>query len=97
MYCNPNGALSITIFAPQSVKLKTPADLVGKRVAITRATLQEPTVPKLAPERTKIVWFDDLASTGQPRLSGQLDPAAMTAFAPKAGCSPFGFRRWRWR
>src|SRR5882724_12946650 len=52
MYCNPNGALAITIFAPQSVKIKTPSDLVGKRVGITRATLEEATVPKMAPEGT---------------------------------------------
>ena len=83
MYCNPNGALSITIFAPQSVNLKTPADLVGKRVGITRATLEEATVPKMAPEGTKIVWFDDLASTVQALLSGQVDAAAMTSFAEK--------------
>src|SRR5215469_2132667 len=83
MYCNPNGALSITIFAPQSVKIKTPADLVGKRVGITRATLEEATVPKMAPEGTKIVWFDDLASTVQALLSGQVDAAAMTSFAEK--------------
>jgi polar amino acid transport system substrate-binding protein len=83
MYCNPNGALSITIFAPQGVKIKTPADLVGKRVGITRATLEEATVPKMAPEGTKIVWFDDLASTVQALLSGQVDAAAMTAFAQK--------------
>jgi len=83
MYCNPNGALSITIFAPQGVKIKTPADLVGKRVGITRATLEEATVPKMAPEGTKIVWFDDLASTVQALLSGQVDAAAMTAFAEK--------------
>ncbi len=83
MYCNPNGALSITIFAPQGVKIKTPADLVGKRIGITRATLEEATVPKMAPEGTKIVWFDDLASTVQALLSGQVDAAAMTAFAQK--------------
>jgi polar amino acid transport system substrate-binding protein len=83
MYCNPNGALSITIFAPQSVKIKTPADLVGKRIGITRATLEEATVPKMAPEGTKIVWYDDLASTVQALLSGQVDAAAMTAFAEK--------------
>jgi len=83
MYCHPNGALSITIFAPQSVNIKTPADLVGKRVGITRATLEEATVPKMAPEGTKIVWFDDLASTVQAVLSGQVDAAAMTAFAEK--------------
>lgn len=83
MYCNPNGALSITIFGPQSVKIKTPADLVGKRIGITRATLEEATVPKMAPEGTKIVWFDDLASTVQALLSGQVDAAAMSAFAEK--------------
>src|SRR6516164_1539861 len=83
MYCNPNGALVITIFAPQSVKIKTPADLVGKRVGITRATLEEATVPKMAPEGMKIVWFDDLASTVQALLSGQVDAAAMTSFAEK--------------
>src|SRR5476649_2714517 len=71
MYCNPNGALSIVIFAPQSVKIKTPADLVGKRVGITRATLEEATVPKMAPEGTKIVWFDDLASTTQALLRSE--------------------------
>jgi len=84
MYCNPNGALSITIFAPQSVTIKTPADLVGKRIGITRATLEEATVPKMAPEGTKIVWFDDLASTTQALLSGQVDAASMTAFAEKS-------------
>jgi polar amino acid transport system substrate-binding protein len=83
MYCNPNGALSITIFASQSVKIKTPADLVGKRIGITRATLEEATVPKMAPEGTKIVWFDDLAATVQALLSGQVDGAAMSAFAMK--------------
>lgn len=83
MYANPNGALSITIFAPESVKIKTPADLVGKRVGITRATLEEATVPKMAPAGTNIVWFDDLASTVQALLSGQVDAAAMTGFAEK--------------
>lgn len=81
MFCNPNGALSITIFASQNVAIKTPADLVGKRIGITRATLEEATVPKMAPPGTNIVWFDDLASTTQALLSGQVDAAAMTLFA----------------
>src|SRR5450432_2989169 len=81
MFANPNGALSITIFGPQSVNIKTPADLVGKRIGITRATLEEATVPKMAPPGTQIVWFDDLAATTQAMLSGQVDAAAMTLFA----------------
>jgi polar amino acid transport system substrate-binding protein len=83
MYCNPNGALQIVIFGPQSVAIKTPADLVGKRIGITRATLEEATVPKMAPQGTNIVWFDEIGSTIQALLSGQVDAVAMTSFAGK--------------
>ncbi len=83
MYCNPNGALSIVILGPQSVSIKTPADLVGKRIGITRGTLEEATVPKMAPPGTKIVWFDEIGATIQALLSGQVDAVAMTSFAGK--------------
>ena len=83
MYCNPNGALQIVIFGPQSVAIKTPADLAGKRIGITRATLEEATVPKMAPTGTDIVWFDDIGATIQALLSGQVDAVAMTSFAGK--------------
>jgi polar amino acid transport system substrate-binding protein len=83
MYCNPNGALSIVIFGPRSVAIKTPADLVGKRIGITRATLEEATVPKMAPQGTNIVWFDEIGATIQALLSGQVDAVAMTSFAGK--------------
>src|SRR5260370_23589064 len=84
MYCNPDGALSIIIFGPQSVNIKTPADLVGKRIGITRATLEEATVPKMAPPGTNIVWFDEISATIQALLSGQVDAASMSGFAEKA-------------
>src|SRR6266700_4122679 len=83
MYCNPNGALSIVIFGPKAVAIKAPADLVGKRIGITRATLEEATVPKMAPTGTNIVWFDEIASTIQALLSGQVDAASMSGFAEK--------------
>jgi polar amino acid transport system substrate-binding protein len=83
MYCNPNGALSIVIFGPKSVAIKAPADLVGKRIGITRATLEEATVPKMAPQGTNIVWFDEIGATIQALLSGQVDAVAMTSFAGK--------------
>ena len=83
MYCNPDGALQIVIFGPQSVAIKTPADLVGKRIGITRATLEEATVPKMAPQGPNIVWFDEIGSTIQALLSGQVDAVAMTSFAGK--------------
>jgi polar amino acid transport system substrate-binding protein len=83
MYCHPNGALSIVIFGPQSVAIKSPADLAGKRIGITRATLEEATVPKMAPPGTNIVWFDEIGATIQALLSGQVDAVAMTSFAGK--------------
>src|SRR5216684_8524679 len=73
MYCNPDGALKIVILAPQSVALKAAGDLAGKRIGITRATLEEATVPKMAPQGTNIVWFDDITATIQALLSGQVD------------------------
>src|SRR5216684_1511575 len=83
MYCHPNGALSIVIFGPKSTAIAAPADLVGKRIGITRATLEEATVPKIAPQGTNIVWFDDISATIQAMLSGQVDAVAMTSFAGK--------------
>jgi len=83
MYCNPNGALSIVIFGPKSTAIAAPADLVGKRIGITRATLEEATVPKMAPPGTNIVWFDEIGATIQALLSGQVDAVAMTSFAGK--------------
>src|SRR5882724_2175092 len=83
MYCNPDGALQIVIFGPKAVAIKTPADLTGKRIGITRATLEEATVPKMAPPGTNIVWFDEIGATIQALLSGQVDAVAMTSFAGK--------------
>src|SRR5882724_6684262 len=83
MYCNPNGALAIVILGPPATAIKATADLAGKRIGITRATLEEATVPKMAPAGTNIVWFDEIGATIQALLSGQVDAVAMTAFAGK--------------
>ena len=80
-FANPHGALSIVIAAPDSVAIKGPADLAGKRIGITRATLEEATVPGIAPKDAKIVFFDDIAATIQALLSGQVDAAGFSAFA----------------
>jgi polar amino acid transport system substrate-binding protein len=83
-FCNPNGALSIVVFGPKATAIAKPADMAGKRIGITRATLEEATVPKVAPQGTRIVWFDDISATIQAVLSGQVDAIAMTEFAMNA-------------
>jgi polar amino acid transport system substrate-binding protein len=80
-FCNPNGALAIVVFGPKKTAIAKPADMAGKRIGITRATLEEATVPKVTPSGTKIVWFDDISATIQAMLSGQVDAIAMTEFA----------------
>ena len=83
-FCNPNGALAIVVFGPQKTAIAKAADMAGKRIGITRATLEEATVPKVAPPGTRIVWFDDISATIQAMLSGQVDAIAMTEFAMNA-------------
>jgi polar amino acid transport system substrate-binding protein len=84
MFANPHGALSIVITAPKGTAIKGAADLAGKRIGITRATLEEATVPRIAPQGTNIVFFDDIAATIQALLSGQVDAAGWSAFASKS-------------
>lgn len=83
-FANPHGALSIVITAPERTAISGPADLAGKRIGITRATLEEATVPRSAPPGANIVFFDDIAATIQALVSGQVDAAGMSAFAAKS-------------
>ncbi len=80
-FCNPNGALTIVVFGPRATAITKAEDMAGKRIGITRATLEEATVQKVTPAGAKIVWFDDISATVQAVLSGQVDAIAMTEFA----------------
>jgi polar amino acid transport system substrate-binding protein len=82
-FSSPHGVLSIVITAPAATRIAGPADLAGKRVGLTRGTLEEATVPPIAPQGTKIVFFDDISATIQALLNGQLDAAGMSGFAAK--------------
>jgi len=84
MFATPHGALSIVIAGPKKTQIHSAADLVGKKIGITRATLEESAVPGIAPPGTNIVFFDDIAATLQAMVSGQVDAAGMSAFAAKS-------------
>ena len=84
MFASPHGALSIVITAPRKVQIRGASDMTGKKIGLTRATLEEATVPGMAPQGTNIVFFDDIAATMQALLSGQVDAAGMSAFAAKS-------------
>ncbi len=84
MFASPHGALSVVIGAPKGVAIKGPADLAGKRIGLTRATLEEAETPKVAPPGTNLFYFDEAAATIQALLSGQVDAIGMSAFAVKS-------------
>jgi len=84
MFAPPHGALSIVIAGAKKNSIKSAADLAGKKIGLTRATLEEATVPGIAPQGTSLVYFDDIAATLQAMVSGQVDAAGMSAFAAKS-------------
>jgi len=84
MFAPPHGALSIVITAPKKVNIKGASDMAGKKIGLTRATLEEATVPPMAPPGAQMVFFDDIAATLQALVSGQVDAAGMSAFAAKS-------------
>jgi polar amino acid transport system substrate-binding protein len=59
-FASPHGALSIVIGASKKVNIKSAADLAGKKIGMTRATLEEQVVSKVAPPGTNIVYFDEI-------------------------------------
>ena len=83
-FCNPHGALSTVIMGPKKSAIASAADMAGKRIGLTRGTLEEAVVPKSAPAGVRFMYFDDIAATIQAVLSGQVDGAGMSAFASKS-------------
>ena len=84
MFAPPHGALSIVIAGAKKVNIKSASDMAGKKIGLTRATLEEATVPGIAPPGTNVGFFDDIAATLQAMVSGQVDAAGMSAFAAKS-------------
>ena len=84
MFAPPHGALSIVITGPKKTQIRSAADMVGKKIGLTRATLEEASVPPIAPPGAQMVFFDDMAATLQAMISGQVHAAGMSAFTAKS-------------
>ena len=95
MFAPPHGALSIVIAGPKKTQIRSAADMARKKIGLTRATLEEASVPPIAPPSAQMVFFDDIAATMQAMVSGQVDAAGMSAFAAKSVSDPIPRRRSR--
>lgn len=91
-FSSPYAAIQIGVMAPATVAIKTPADLAGKRISVTRAATQDVAVTAVAPKEATLMRFDDDASAVQALLSGQVDAIGISnvvgqqirAMAPQA-------------
>jgi polar amino acid transport system substrate-binding protein len=61
------------VFGPERLQVATPADLAGKTIAVTRDTIEDTVLTKLAPPTATIKRFDDNARTEIAFLSNQTE------------------------
>jgi polar amino acid transport system substrate-binding protein len=69
----PYSSIDIVLLAPKSRNIAGAADLASLRVGVARASTQDTAISAVAPQATRIMRFDDDATTAQAILSGQID------------------------
>ena len=60
------------VFGPKSLVVKTPADLAGKTVGVTRGAMEDLEVGKIAPPGVDIKRFEDMNGTVSAYAAGQV-------------------------
>lgn len=83
----------ISVFGPKAVAVKVPADLTGKTIAVTRGSVDDQELTKVAPTGAEVRRFEDNAGTVSAYVSGQTQliatsiatAASITARNPPAG------------
>jgi polar amino acid transport system substrate-binding protein len=72
-FCIPYSSIDIVLMAPKSRAIAAAADLASLRVGVARASTQDTAISAVAPQGTRIMRFDDDATTAQALLSNQID------------------------
>lgn len=69
----------IAVFAPKSVALRGPADLAGKSISVTRGSVDDMELTKVAPAGTELRRFEDNNATVSAYIAGQVQLLATSA------------------
>jgi polar amino acid transport system substrate-binding protein len=72
-FCIPYSSIDIVLMAPADRKIAAAADMASLRVGVARASTQDTAISAIAPQGTRIMRFDDDATTAQALLSNQID------------------------
>ena len=67
------------VFAPKAMALKSPGDLAGKTIAVTRGAIEDMELTKIAPAGADIKRFEDNNATVSAFVSGQAQVIATGA------------------
>ena len=67
------------VFAAKSVAIKSPADLAGKSIGVTRGAIEDLELSKIAPQGADIKRFEDNNATVSAFVSGQVQVIATGA------------------
>ena len=72
-FSTPYAPVFSGVFGAPELVVKGPADLRGKKTAVTRDTIEDRDLTKIAPQGAEIVRFDDNDATISAFLSGKAD------------------------
>lgn len=67
------------VFAPKALVIKSPADLAGKSVGVTRGAIEDMELTKIAPSAADVKRFEDNNATVSAFVSGQVQVIATGA------------------
>lgn len=77
MFTMPYSTFQLVVVAPKNSKIKSLADLAGKKVSVARGTPQEVALTRSAPKGTVYSRFDDDLTAMQALISKQVDAVAV--------------------
>lgn len=69
----------IAVFAPKTVAVKSPADLAGKSISVTRGSVDDMELTKVAPPQAEVRRFEDNNATVAAFVAGQVQSVATSA------------------
>ena len=69
----------IAVFAPKTMAVKAPADIAGKSIAVTRGSIDDQELTKVAPAAAEVRRFEDNNSTVSAFVAGQVQLIATSA------------------
>lgn len=70
-FSQPYAPYFVGVYGTDEVAVKAVADLAHKRIAVTRGTIEDQLLTKMAPDNAKVLRYDDHTATISAFISGQ--------------------------